>query len=183
MELLTRATTGAFGKMTFVVPAHLRGDAGDVISPACQNCAYDPVGALDSRCRHRQSPAKNSVQPPSFRVEDRYGSLFIGRSDACSVAQHPRIDSVAHSTRCHAPAHRASSFCGRCLAYHCNSFFLKTDSGKRFMLRGEQQAVGQKAGPVPQCPFRSDPRQLRKIIVFRKMAKNNVGGLAVVVGG
>src|SRR5208282_1977415 len=104
MELLTRATTGAFGKMTLVVPAHLRGDAGDVISPACQNCAYDPVGALDSCCRHGKSPAKNSVQPPRSRVEVRYGSLFIGRPDEGSVAQRPRIDCAAHFTRRHVPA-------------------------------------------------------------------------------
>ena len=45
--------------------------------------------------------------------------------------------------------------------------YLKTDSGKRLMLRGQQQPVGQKAGPAHQCALGRHPRQLRKIIVFR----------------
>ncbi len=35
------------------------------------------------------------------------------------------------------------------------------------MLRGQQQAVGQKARPAVQGAFGRNPRQLRKIIAFR----------------
>ena len=51
------------------------------------------------------------------------------------------------------------------------------------MLGGEQEAVGQKAGPAQQSALGGDPRQLRKTIVFRETPKNDVRGLAVVIGG
>jgi hypothetical protein len=72
VELLPGAAVGAFGKMLLVVLAHLRGDPGDVISPACQDGAYDSVCALgschkikDSLCKgcvHRHVPARLTWQ-------------------------------------------------------------------------------------------------------------------------
>ena len=49
------------------------------------------------------------------------------------------------------------------------------------MLRRQQQAVGQQAGPAQQGALRRNPRQLRKIIAFREMRQDDIGGLAVVV--
>ena len=40
METLARAAVNAFGEVLLVVAAHLRRDAGDVVSPACQDIAY-----------------------------------------------------------------------------------------------------------------------------------------------
>src|SRR5580658_7378515 len=67
-------------------------------------------------------PAKNSVQPPSFREDDRYGSFH-------NWTLRPVIGCrMSTITQRHAGAWRrtaaqtASSFCRRFLVYHCNSF-------------------------------------------------------------
>ena len=49
------------------------------------------------------------------------------------------------------------------------------------MLLSKQQPVGQKARLAIQGPFGRNPCQLRKIIAFREMAKDDIPGLAVVV--
>src|SRR5208337_2018975 len=82
-----------------------------------------------------------------------------------------------------APASVASFNLGPLLTYHSNPFYLETDSGKRLVLRSQQQTVGKEAGPAQQGTLGGDPCQLRKIIVLRKMPKNDVGGLAVVIRG
>lgn len=48
MKLQPCATMTAIGKVLFIVPAHLRRDPGDVISPASQNGAYDVIIASGS---------------------------------------------------------------------------------------------------------------------------------------
>ena len=48
------------------------------------------------------------------------------------------------------------------------------------MLRCEQQPVGQETGPSVEGTLGRDTRKLRKIIVFREMGKDYIGGLAVV---
>ena len=59
-------------------------------------------------------------------------------------------------------------------------FVLKIDSRKWFMLGGQQQTVGQQAGAAAEGAFGRDPGQFRKIIAFRQMREDDVGGLAVV---
>ena len=53
------------------------------------------------------------------------------------------------------------------VSYHCNRIDLKINSGKRLMLRRQQQPVGQQARPADQGALGRHPRQLRKIIAFR----------------
>ena len=48
------------------------------------------------------------------------------------------------------------------------------------MLRGQQQAVGKQAGAAVERALRRNPSKLRKIIAFREMREDYVGGLAVV---
>lgn len=50
------------------------------------------------------------------------------------------------------------------------------------MLLRKQQAVGQQARLAIECALGSHSCKLRKIIAFREMAKDDIGGLAVVVG-
>src|ERR1035437_2223092 len=66
------------------------------------------------------------------------------------------------------------------VSYHFNLHYLKVNRRKRFMLRGQQEPVGQEAGPAVQGALGRDPRQLWKIIAFRQMRQNHVGGLTVV---
>src|ERR1700689_1086471 len=135
MELLTPATTGAIGKMAFVVPAHLRRDAGDVVSPACQNCAYDPVGALDSCCRHRASPCKefrSTAELPWGRTLGSFHNWTPRRVIGCRTSTNTQH----HARRLASNSGSTCNFSfGRFPAYHSNSFYLETDSGKRLVLR------------------------------------------------
>jgi hypothetical protein len=48
VELQAAAAVGAIGEMLFVIPAHLRRNPGDVISPARQDGAYDVIIASGS---------------------------------------------------------------------------------------------------------------------------------------
>ena len=48
------------------------------------------------------------------------------------------------------------------------------------MLRCQQQAVGQQAGPAVQRALCRHPRQIGKIIAFREMRQDHIGRLAVV---
>ena len=50
------------------------------------------------------------------------------------------------------------------------------------MLRCEQQAVGQKAGPAVECALGADAGKFGEIVAFREVAEDDVGGLAVVFG-
>ncbi len=43
VELQPRAAMAAVGEVLFVIPAHLRRNPGDVISPASQDGAYDVI--------------------------------------------------------------------------------------------------------------------------------------------
>jgi hypothetical protein len=49
MELQAGAAAAALDEMLFVIPAHLGIDPGDVIPPACKDCAYNPVGTWSFR--------------------------------------------------------------------------------------------------------------------------------------
>ena len=53
------------------------------------------------------------------------------------------------------------------VSYYCNPFVLEIDTGKRFVLRRQQQAVGQQAGAAVEGTLGGDPGKFRKIIAFR----------------
>src|SRR6202044_4102982 len=84
MVFLAGAATGALGKMTFVIAAHLRGDPRDVIAPACQNRAYDPIGTLIRQRRHSESPFKKIQLKHRASIWRSPRKLPIGRRFPCA---------------------------------------------------------------------------------------------------
>ncbi len=63
VELLPGAAVGALGEVMLIVLAHLRRDAGNVISPACQDGACDSVCASGNCHKVKDSLCKGCVRP------------------------------------------------------------------------------------------------------------------------
>ena len=53
------------------------------------------------------------------------------------------------------------------VSYYSNALVLKIDTGKWLVLGGQQEAIGQEAGPAVEGTLGGNPRQFRKIIAFR----------------
>jgi len=64
--------------------------------------------------------------------------------------------------------------------HYCNRCYLKVYRRKRFILVSEEQFVGEQAGVAVEGAFGCDPGKFWKVIAFREMREDHVGGLAVV---
>jgi len=64
--------------------------------------------------------------------------------------------------------------------HYCNRSYLKVYRVKRFTLVGEEELVGEQAGVAVEGALGGDAGKFGKIIAFREMGEDNVGGLAVV---
>jgi len=63
---------------------------------------------------------------------------------------------------------------------YCNLSYLKVYRLKRFILAGEEQAVGEEAGVAVQGALGCNACQFGKVIAFREMGEDDVGGPAIV---
>jgi hypothetical protein len=68
MEFQAGAAAAAIGEMLFIIPAHFRGDPGNVIPPARQNRANNAVGTLNFR-HSLDSPVMNLLNRRALHFE------------------------------------------------------------------------------------------------------------------
>lgn len=91
MEPLPRDATRTFGEVLLIVLAHLGRDPGDVVSPACQDAAYDSVSATGSCHRLKTHFAKDLFN--RFHIRTALARLKKGKADSTSLdaRRNPRI--------------------------------------------------------------------------------------------
>jgi len=79
MKILPGSASRALHKVKLIILAHLRRNARDVISPACQNGAHNPVRANIICHRHKDSPEKISFATSLVCGScGQRGLLFLG---------------------------------------------------------------------------------------------------------